>query len=175
MKKWLLDWSGRERHCCRSFPSEPDVKVSPHPAQAVAKPHASRAGRRGNFPCDLDGIHLQPADRTHILEPVRLVRLCRFAGGCRPGLRHVHLRFPPAQVLPVFSSRTTHWKSRRLHGGVMLQLLSFPLQNGIGSFQHPLPAISTAHLAVTPASLRSEMPGLSCPTQMDMNHLVPVS
>src|SRR5207302_9605317 len=34
----------RERHCCHSLPSEPDVKVSLHPAQAVAKPRVSGAG-----------------------------------------------------------------------------------------------------------------------------------
>jgi len=34
----------RERHCCRSLPSEPDVTVSRHPAQAVAKLRVSGAG-----------------------------------------------------------------------------------------------------------------------------------
>ena len=34
----------RERRCRRSLPSEPDVRVSPHPAQAEAKPRASGAG-----------------------------------------------------------------------------------------------------------------------------------
>src|SRR5271156_861371 len=34
----------RERHRCRSLPSEPDWMVSHHPAQAVCKPHASGAG-----------------------------------------------------------------------------------------------------------------------------------
>lgn len=34
----------REWHCCHSLPSEPDVNVSVHPAQAVAKPCVSRAG-----------------------------------------------------------------------------------------------------------------------------------
>jgi hypothetical protein len=34
----------RERHCCRSLPSEPDVRLSPHPAQAVLKLCVSRAG-----------------------------------------------------------------------------------------------------------------------------------
>ena len=34
----------RRRHCCRPLPSEPDVRVSPHPAQAKAKPRQSGAG-----------------------------------------------------------------------------------------------------------------------------------
>ena len=33
-----------ERCCHRPLPSEPDVRVSPHPAQAAAKPRASGAG-----------------------------------------------------------------------------------------------------------------------------------
>ena len=34
----------RKWHCCHSLPSEPDVIVSHHPAQAVGKPRASGAG-----------------------------------------------------------------------------------------------------------------------------------
>src|ERR1022692_2946061 len=55
----------RERLCRHSLPSEPDVKVSLHPAQAATKPCVNRAGQRGNFPRDLDDMDLQPADRTH--------------------------------------------------------------------------------------------------------------
>jgi hypothetical protein len=85
----------RERRCRHSLPSEPDVKVSLHPAQAATKPCVNRAGQRGNFPRDLDDMDLQPADRTHTLEPVELVRACCPAGGRTHGLRHVHLPFPP--------------------------------------------------------------------------------
>ena len=63
----------------------------------------------------------------------------------------VHLLFPPERVLPAFSSRTTNWKSARLHGGVMFQLLSAPLQNGLRFLQPPLPATSSAFLADAPA------------------------
>ena len=35
----------RERRCRRSLPSEPDVRLSPHPAQAATKPRVSGAGR----------------------------------------------------------------------------------------------------------------------------------
>ena len=34
----------RERRCHRSLPSEPDVRLSPHPAQAATKPRVSGAG-----------------------------------------------------------------------------------------------------------------------------------
>jgi hypothetical protein len=44
----------------------------------------------------LDDLYLQSADRTHPFEPVELVRVCCPAEGCTPGLRHVHLLFPPA-------------------------------------------------------------------------------
>src|SRR6266545_4069938 len=107
------------------------MKVSLHPAQAVTKPRVNGAGQHENDSRCLDDTHLQPVNRTHTLEPVELVCRCHPAGGCTHGVCHVHLRFPPAQVLPVFSSRTTCWKSARLHGGVMLQLLSVPLQNGL--------------------------------------------
>jgi hypothetical protein len=33
----------RERRCRHSLPSEPDVGVSPHPAQAATRPHVSEA------------------------------------------------------------------------------------------------------------------------------------
>src|SRR5256885_13109269 len=60
----------RRRHCCRLLPSEPDVKVSLHPAQAVAKPRVNRAGQReNNSPC-LDDTRLRPADRARTFEPV---------------------------------------------------------------------------------------------------------
>jgi len=130
------------------------VKVSLHPAQAAPKPCVNRAGQRGNFPRDLDDMHLQPADWTRTFESVELVRVCCPAEGRTHGLRHVHLLFPSAQVLRVFPSRTTHWKSARLHGGTMLPSLSIPLRNGLRFFQHPLPAIPTTLLAESSASMR---------------------
>ena len=39
----------RKWHCCHSLPSEPDVKVSLHPAQAAAKPRYSGAGGLDGF------------------------------------------------------------------------------------------------------------------------------
>jgi hypothetical protein len=131
----------REWHFCRSLPSEPDMMVSHHPAQAIAKPRVSRVGQRRNSPRDLDDIHLPPADRTRTFEPVGLVRLWRSAGGCTHGLRHVHLRFPSARVLQVFSSRLTGWKSARLRGGTLLQPLSVPLRTAFAfsSFRCPSP------------------------------------
>ena len=39
----------RRRHCCRLLPSEPDWRVSPHPAQAIGKPR--REGEAGQFDC----------------------------------------------------------------------------------------------------------------------------
>lgn len=61
------------------------------------------------------------------------------------------------KVLPAFWSGTTHWKSARLRGGVMLQLLSTPLQSGVGFLQHPLSATPTALLTETPASKRRDV------------------
>ena len=81
------------------------MKVSLHPAQAVTKPCLSKAGPREIFPRDLDDMRLQPADPTFSLSPVQLFPIERLAGGGTPGLRHVHLRFPPAQVLRVVSPR----------------------------------------------------------------------
>jgi hypothetical protein len=78
------------------------------------------------------------------------------------------------KVLPVLSSRMTGWKSARLHGGVMVQLLSVPLQNGLGFFQHPLPGIPAAHLAMTPASTRRD-DGFTMFRLGDTNELAPVS
>ena len=40
----ILQGRVRGRRCRRSLPSEPDVKVSLHPAQAVTKPRVSGAG-----------------------------------------------------------------------------------------------------------------------------------
>ena len=88
-------------------------------------------------------------------------------------LLRVHLLFPPAKVLRVFSSRTTRWKSARLHGGVMLQPLSAPLQSGLRFFQHPLPAIPSAFLADAPASTRRRDVGFTMLGSNDTNELAP--
>jgi len=91
-----------------------------------------------------------------------------------PPLRiHVHLRFSPAKVLPVLSSSATRWKSARLHGGVMLQLLSAPLQNGLRFFQHPLPATPSAFLADAPAFTGRRNVGFAMFCCDDMNELAP--
>jgi hypothetical protein len=67
-------WSGRVRkwRCRHSLPSEPDVRLSPHPAQAAPKPRVSGAGvttgesRRGSFTiraCSLlTGVAAWPED-----------------------------------------------------------------------------------------------------------------
>ena len=68
----------------------------------------------------------------------------------------VHLRFLPGKVQPAFLSGTTRWKSARLRGEVF-QLLSAPLQGGVGFLQHPLPATPTALLAESPASKRRDV------------------
>src|SRR5207244_5056138 len=45
------------------LPSEPDVRVSPHPAQVDAKPRVSEAGVTTVLPsCHLYDTHLQPPD-----------------------------------------------------------------------------------------------------------------
>src|SRR5438270_10220732 len=72
-------------------------------------------------------------------------------------------------------SRHDRWKSARLHGGVMLQLLSVPLQNGLRFLQHPLPVIPSAFLADAPAFTRRRDVGFAmfgCP---DTYGLAPAS
>jgi len=118
---------------------------------------------------------LQPVNRTHTLEPVTLVRLWRSVGEGTHGSRHVHLRFSPARVLRVLSSRTTHWKSARLHGRTMLQSLSAPLQSGIGFFQFPLPATPSAFLADAPAFTGRRNVGFIMFDCNDTNELTPAS
>ena len=115
------------------------MMVSPHPAQAAAKPCVSRAGQRRNFPRDLDDMHLQPADRTRTCEPVMLVRLCcpcrrthtwlaprSFAISLCTGSASFPVTNDPLEVSP-FARRT------------VLQSLSAPLRNGPRFFQYPLP------------------------------------
>ncbi len=125
------------------------------------------------FLCCLDDTRLQPSDVSFTLSPVNLFPSGDVAGGCTRGLLCVHLRFPPVKVLRVLSPRTTRWKSARLHGGVMSQLLSVPLQNGIGFFQHPLPATPSAFLADAPASTRRRNVGFTMFDCNDTNELTP--
>ncbi len=123
----------------------------------------------------LDDTRLQPPDLTLARGPVNLFPSGRLAGGCTRGIIHVHLRFPPVKVLRAISSRTTRWKSARLHGGVMLQPLSAPLQNGLRFFQHPLPAIPSAFLADAPAPQPGRNVGFTMLVSSDTNDLVPAS
>src|SRR5439155_14137800 len=81
----------------------------------------------------------------------------------------------PVKVLPALSSRTTRWKSARLHGGVMSQLLSVPLQNGLRFLQHPLPATPSAFLADAPAFTRRRDVGFAMFDCDDMNESAPAS
>ena len=113
------------------------------------------------------------SDLTFTLRPVCLFPSVRLAGGGTHGRIHVHLRFPPMKVLPAVSSRTTGWKSARLHGGVMFQPLSVPLSNGLRLLQLPLPAISTAHLAMSPASPTRRNVGFTMFDCHDMDDLAP--
>ena len=77
------------------------------------------------------------------------------------------------KVLRVLSSRTTRWKSARLHGRTMLQSLSAPLQSGLRFFQHPLPAIPSACLADAPASTRRRDVGFAMFDCDDTDDLAP--
>lgn len=45
----IPDGRVRKRRCRRSLPSEPDMKVSLHPAQAAAKPRYRGAGSLDGF------------------------------------------------------------------------------------------------------------------------------
>jgi hypothetical protein len=125
------------------------------------------------LPCCLDDTRLQPSDLASTLGPVYLFPCFRLAGGCTRGLLCVHLQFPPTNVLPTLSSRTTRWKSARFRGEV--ELLSAPLQNGLGFFQHPLPAIPSAFLADAPASCGRRNVGFTMFDCNDTDELSPAS
>ena len=60
-----------ERRCHRPLPSEPDMRVSPHPAQAATRPHVSGAGVTTVIPAwHLYDTHLQPPSFAFTLGPV---------------------------------------------------------------------------------------------------------
>jgi len=66
----------------------------------------------------------------------------------------------------------TSWKSACFRSGVMLQPLSVRLPSGLRFFQPPLPATSTAYLAVMPAGIRQD-DGLTLFRLHDTNELAP--
>ena len=59
----------------------------------------------------------------------------RLARGRTHGGIHVHLLFLLRRFYEFSRNERPCWKSARLRGGVMLQLLSTPLQSGIGFLQ----------------------------------------
>ena len=60
-----------ERRCHRPLPSEPDMRVSPHPAQAATRPHVSGAGVTTVIPAwHLYDTHLQPPSFAFTMGPV---------------------------------------------------------------------------------------------------------
>jgi hypothetical protein len=72
----------RERRCRHSLPLEPDVRLSPHPAQADTKPRRNGAGFTTVIaPCHLYDTRLQPPDLAFTLGPVHLIPVRRFARG----------------------------------------------------------------------------------------------
>jgi len=75
------------------------------------------------LPCCLDDTRCSLLTWLPTLGPVYLFPCFRLAGGCTRGLLCVHLQFPPTNVLPTLSSRTTRWKSARFRGEVE----SYPL------------------------------------------------
>jgi len=105
----------RERRCRHSLPSEPDVRVSPHPAQAATKP---RVGGTGATTCHLYDTRLQPPCLAFTLEPVNLVPVCCLARGCTHGYIHVHLLFLLRRFYRFSRNERPCWKSARLRGGV---------------------------------------------------------
>jgi hypothetical protein len=107
------------------------------------------------------------------VSPVNLFPSARLAGGCTLGFSHVHLPFLPAKVPRVLSPRMTRWKFARLHGGAMLQPLSAPLQSGLRFFQHPMPAIPSAFLAVAPAPKPGQDVRFLMLSASDTNELAP--
>ena len=197
---WNVDTPQRERlitvppQCADGFVlrrrGSPDCSVHPGRVFALIVRHPFHgqgfAGKRAGqqplqgfhlaptlFLNGLDDTRLQPADLSLTLRPVNLVPSARLAGGRTRGLLCVHLLFPPVKVLRVLSSRTTRWKSARLHGRTMLQSLSAPLQNGLRFLQHPMPAIPSAFLADAPAFTRRRNVGFMMLSSSDTNELAP--
>ena len=144
--------SGKEM----TLPSPPPLRTGresfPSSGSSQCKALRKQNRSRWNFPRDLDDTHLQPSNLSVALGSAKLCPSDRRVGRCTRGLLCVHLRYPPSKVLPVLSSRLTNWKSARLHGEVMLQPLSAPLQDGLGFLQYPLPRTPTALLTESPAS-----------------------
>ncbi len=175
--RWLCVWTPGEFHIFPSTPGRPLASIVRHSfhGQGFA---GKRAGEQPlqsfhfvpatRLSC-LDDTRLQSSDPTFTLSPVNLFPSDRLAGGCTRSFSRVHLRFPPVKVLRVLSSRTTRWKSARLHGGTMLQSLSVPLQNGVRFFQFPLPATPSAFLADAPAPQPGRNVGFTMLGFSDMN------
>ena len=134
----------RRWSCDHPLPLEPDVRLSPHPAQAVTKPRTSETGGTAVHPAmSLCDTGLQPPHVTHPFGPVDLVGVSRRVRGRTHGQVHVRLLFLVERFHQLSRNARPCWKSARLRGGVMLQLLSAPLQGGLGFLQrssarHPL-------------------------------------
>jgi hypothetical protein len=126
----------RERRCRHSLPSEPDVRVSPHPAQADTKPRRNGAGfTTAVTPCHLYDTRLQPSGVAFTLGPVDLV-----PGRCLPEDAHMDestfICFSSHESSTGFLVTTDHAGSqRRWRGRVMSQLLSARLLGGLRFFQ----------------------------------------
>jgi len=58
--------------------------------------------------------------------------------------------FPLLKVLRFFRNELPCWKSARLRGGVMLQLLSAPLQDGVGFLQRSVAPHAIKHVVAFP-------------------------
>ena len=134
-----------ERRCRRPLPSEPDVRVSPHPAQADAKPRVNGAGVTPIAPaCRLYDTRLQP---SHPALP--------------PGQRTHTWMSPRSFAFPLVEGSTGSLVTIDRAGsrpacaaGLKPQPLSVRLQDGLCFLQRSSARIPTTLLAETSASLR---------------------
>jgi hypothetical protein len=152
-----------ERCCHRSLPSEPDVKVSLHPAQADAKPRRNGTGATTVIaPCHLYDTGMQPSGLAFTLGPVGLVSV-----RCLPEDAHMDkstfICFSSNERFYRFSRNDRPcWKSACLRSRVETATPIPPITGGL--------LLSPAFLCSSPhqRSLRSRLPprgrvpGLPC-------------
>ena len=127
----------------------------PPPLRTGRETFASSGSSRDKAPHERDRWHggapamslcdtgLQPPHATHTFGPVDLVGVSRRVRGRTHGQVHVRLLFLVERFHQLSRNARPCWKSARLRGGVMLQLLSAPLQGGLSFLQrssarHPL-------------------------------------
>jgi hypothetical protein len=140
----------RASRCRDTLPSEPDVRVAPHPAQAIGKPCVSRAGGRGVQTPSSPGRYRPASDEPRAwwgdaaeVAHVRGTFICSF-------FLDESVEFHLVPFVRLSRSPITRWKWACFRSGATASgLLSARLQGGIRFFQRPLPAVPSVDLAVS--------------------------